>query len=44
MCRKGSIGAATRVRGNFNMPGGGMERTAPGALDIPTRVLDVLEY
>jgi len=40
----GVFSPPARVRPNFNMPGGGMERTAPGELDIPARVLDVLEY
>jgi RHS repeat-associated protein len=34
----------SRVQPKFNMPGGGMERTAPGNLDIPATVLDVLDY
>ena len=26
------------------LPGGGAERTAPGNVDIPARILDTLEY
>ena len=28
----------------YVLPGGGMQRTAPGELDIPARVIDVLDY
>jgi hypothetical protein len=41
---RGVFSRPTRVRPDFNMPGGGMERTVPGDLDIPARVLDVREY
>ncbi len=40
----GTFGPPTPVGPNFNMPGGGMERIAPGILDIPTRVVDVFAY
>lgn len=29
---------------NQVLPGGGLERTAPGNIDIPARVIDVLDY
>ncbi|MEM9280994.1 MAG: DUF6531 domain-containing protein [Verrucomicrobiota bacterium] len=29
---------------NQVLPGGGLERTAPGNLDIPVRIIDVLDY
>jgi len=35
----GTFSAPTRVQPNFNMPGGGMERTATGT--VPVRVLRV---
>ena len=34
----------SKVAPKYQMPGGGMERTAPGGVDIPARVLDVLKY
>jgi len=34
----------SKVAPKYNMPGGGMERTAPGNIDIPASVLDVLKY
>jgi len=40
----GVFSSPSRVQPNFGMPGGGMERTAPGDMDIPAKVLDVLGY
>ncbi len=28
----------------YTLPGGGMERIAPGHLDVPVRIINVLEY
>lgn len=38
----GRFSPPSRVQPNFNMPGGGMERTATG--DLPVRILRVDEY
>lgn len=38
----GQFSPPSRVQPNFNMPGGGMERTASG--NVPVRVLRVDEY
>lgn len=40
----GIFGPPSRVGPNFGMPGGGMERSAAGSLDIPAKVLDVWNY
>ncbi|MFH0343774.1 MAG: RHS repeat domain-containing protein [Chromatiales bacterium] len=40
----GVFSKPTKVGPGYNMPGGGMERTAPGKVDIPARVVDVLEH
>jgi RHS repeat-associated protein len=40
----GVFSTPTTVTPDFNMPGGGLERIAPGSLDIPANVVNVLEY
>ena len=40
----GVFASPSKVLQNTDVPGGGMERTAPGNVDVPARVLDVLEY
>jgi RHS repeat-associated protein len=40
----GVFSTPNKVAPKFNMPGGGMERIAPGNKDIPAKILDVLEY
>lgn len=35
---KGVFSSPSKVKPKFNMPGGGMERTAPGHLDIPATI------
>ena len=40
----GVFSSPSKVAPKYNVPGGGMERTAPGNVDVPARVLDVLEY
>jgi RHS repeat-associated protein len=40
----GVFSPPSKVAPNFGMPGGGIERTAPGDLDIPVKILGVLEY
>ncbi len=38
---KNTFSAPSKVKPDFNMPGGGLERTAPGNLDIPVKILKV---
>jgi len=38
----GRFSAPSRVKSNFNMPGGGSERTATG--DIPVRIIQIDDY
>jgi hypothetical protein len=40
----GIFSPPSKIAPAFKMPGGGMERTAPGYLDIPAMILKVLEY
>jgi hypothetical protein len=40
----GLFSAPSKVQPKFNMPGAGLERTAPGNKDIPVKVINVLEY
>lgn len=35
---QGVFSRPRKVKPDFNMPGGGMERTAPGSLDIPVKI------
>ena len=46
---KGVFSAPTRVQpytlpNGQVLPGGGMERIAPGAIDVPVRVINILDY
>jgi hypothetical protein len=38
---KGVFSSPRRVRPHYGMRGGGLERTAPGAIDIPARIVKV---
>ena len=38
---KNTFSVPSKVEPNFKMPGGGLERTAPGNLDIPVKVLKI---
>ncbi len=41
---KGSFSASAKVQPKFGMPGGGMERTAPGNVNIPAKIRRVKEF
>ena len=41
---KGVFSQPSKVAPKNNMPGGGMERTAPGSLDVPSKIRGVHEF